>query len=97
MGMKGGWPAGASTVWKMWEPRNHTILWASMTCYRDDLSVLYILSVRRVLNMQQHTYPSHSPFKGSGLQPGVRDDILRDMLFRVKRFTINVDYRICVT
>jgi hypothetical protein len=30
------------TVWKMWEPRRLTILWASTTCYRDSFTFIYI-------------------------------------------------------
>jgi hypothetical protein len=27
-----------STIWKMWEPRRLTTLWASMACYRDSFT-----------------------------------------------------------
>jgi hypothetical protein len=29
------------TVWKMWEPRRLTSLWASPTCYRDSFAFYF--------------------------------------------------------
>jgi hypothetical protein len=31
-------------VWRMWEPRRLTTLWASTACYRDSLNFYVILS-----------------------------------------------------
>jgi hypothetical protein len=38
-------------VWKIWEPRRYTTLWASTACYSDSLAFLYISTTQRD---QQH-------------------------------------------
>jgi hypothetical protein len=32
-------------VWKIWEPRHLTTLWAFMACYRDSFTLPFIMSV----------------------------------------------------
>jgi hypothetical protein len=33
------------TLWKMWDPRLLTILWASMACYRDSFTFLCVVFI----------------------------------------------------
>jgi hypothetical protein len=49
LGIKGGQPTRQAdnltairepVVWKMWEPKLLTTLWASMACYRDSFTSL---------------------------------------------------------
>jgi hypothetical protein len=44
-------------IYKMWEPRHLTLLWASMACYRDSLpSFWYFHTILKVYIKETHSY-----------------------------------------
>jgi hypothetical protein len=40
------WPSCGPIVWKMWEPRCLTTLWASTACYNDRFNLLYFYTYK---------------------------------------------------
>jgi hypothetical protein len=34
-------------VWRMWEPRRLTTLWASTACYRDNFTLPYLIRITK--------------------------------------------------
>jgi hypothetical protein len=44
-----------ATVWKMWEPRRLTILWAFTACYRDSFTFVCINTLRKKLHKIETT------------------------------------------
>jgi hypothetical protein len=49
-----GWPVckannltaiSDTIIWKMWDPRHLTILWASTACYRDSFTFTFLLHI----------------------------------------------------